>query len=111
MYITKQVIIFVNKKFGNGNLINENSLDFAVKSESNRIFGNLPHIVRALLVDHCFEDGNKRTATFLIVNFCEENRIPVRQEKVLKAVRTIASRNPKSIEKIRSVLKYATRSY
>jgi len=111
MLTTKSVMTFVNKKFGNGNLINEPSLDFALKSESNRIFGNLPHLIRALLADHCFEDGNKRTATFLIINFCEENHVPVKPERILKLVREIARASPKNIEKIRSKLKDAVSNY
>ena len=110
MYLTKQVTIFVNKKFGNGNLINEPTIDFALKKESRNIFGNLPDIIRALLVDHCFEDGNKRTAAFLFISFCEQNRIPVSSERIVKTMKEIAMKSPKGIEKIRSMLKYATRN-
>lgn len=105
--VTTQTVVWVNKKFSTGSLINKNSLDYAIKTESSKIFGNLPYIIRALLVDHCFEDGNKRTAAFLLVNFCEENRIEVNQEKIIKTTINISRSNPKNIEKIRSMMKYA----
>ena len=110
MQLTKQVLIFVNKKFGNGYLINSPSLEFALQKESSRVFGSLPEIMRALLVDHCFEDGNKRTAAFLLISFFENNRIPVNPERVVKTIREIAMKSPTSTEKIRSMIKYAARN-
>lgn len=107
MLITKQTVVWINKKFASGHLINGDSLDFATKNEANGFLGNLPQIIRALLVDHCFEDGNKRTATYLLISFLEENRITVNQERLVGVVRDIARTNPKNMEKIRSMIKYA----
>lgn len=107
MLVTNSTITWINKKFARGNLINKSTLDFAVKAESARFMGNLPHLVRALLVDHCFEDGNKRTAAYLILKFCEENKISINQEKLIKSIWEISRSTPKSIEKIRSKIKYA----
>jgi len=109
MIITKETMVFVNKKFANGTLIN-GSLDFAIKVKTDHMFGNLPHILRALLVDHSFEDGNKRTAAFLLINYCEENRVPCNEERVVKTIRRMAQTNPSEITKIRSMMKYALSS-
>lgn|SRR3989338_1149809 len=106
MLITKETVIFVNKKFARGVLINE-SLDFAAKTKTNGMFDNLPHILRSLLVDHSFEDGNKRTAAFLIINYCESQRIHCNEERIIRTIRRIAQAHPPEIEKIRSMMKYA----
>jgi len=109
MLITTQIIVFINKKFASGVIIND-SLDFAVKYQTNKIFGNLPHMLRALLADHAFEDGNKRTAAFILINYFEENNMVFSEERISKIIRRIAQTHPSSIEKIRSMIKYAIQS-
>jgi len=65
--LTIETIVGINKKFHNGKLVNMPSLDFAVSAQSKtkNWLVQLTYLVRAILIDHSFEDGNKRTATAL----------------------------------------------
>ncbi len=102
-------LIGINKKFGNGHLINRSSLEFALSARSKKIFGNLPYLLRALLIDHAFEDGNKRTAAYLLIEYCETYELTIEKERIIKTIRFIAGSNITDIEKIRSAIKYAVR--
>ena len=65
MKISKEEIVRINKGFG-GNESNSGSLDFALEIQENRKLGpykKFAYLVRAILVDHTFTDGNKRTIT------------------------------------------------
>lgn len=78
MNINKQDIIRINMGF-KGNLRSDSSLDFALDIQNNKKFGEyrkLAHIIRAILVDHPFTDGNKRTALYICLAFTiEHNKI------------------------------------
>lgn len=62
-------IININKLIGaSGTLINKSSLEFALRASKN-----LPeHLVRSIVTDHAFEDGNKRTAFILLEDFYDD---------------------------------------
>ena len=65
--ITEKDLISINNIFSNGNVVNKNSLKYAiniVKRTNNRV-KQLAHLVRAILIDHIFEGGNKRTSAVL----------------------------------------------
>ena len=74
--INKKDLIAINQEVGsNGKFHNEDSIDFAlsIAKQNKSWLYELSYIVRSLLVDHCFEDGNKRTA--IIVLTIKENII------------------------------------
>ena len=76
MKISKEDLLRINEGFG-GNLRNDASLDFAIDIQENQKFGEYKkrtYLMRAILVDHPFSDGNKRTATFLALAFAEQNK-------------------------------------
>lgn len=69
MKITTKDIISINQRYDEGIVMNEGSLSFALESirKSNDWIEQLAYLVRALLVDHVFKDGNKRTASNLLM--------------------------------------------
>jgi death-on-curing family protein len=95
MNISKEDLIRINHGFG-GNLRNESSLDYALDEQKNNklgIYKKLAYLLRAILVDHPFSDGNKRTAMFLCLSFAEENRKQVDKDLLLEQIVSIAKNN------------------
>jgi prophage maintenance system killer protein len=73
MKIDKEDLLRINWGFGGG-LRNDSSIDFAIEKQENNKLGEykkLAYLWRAILVDHPFSDGNKRTAVFLAFNFAQ----------------------------------------
>ena len=88
MNISKEDLLRVNRGFG-GNLRSDSSLDYAIDMQKNKKLGKykkLTYLLRAILVDHPFSDGNKRTATFLVLNFAEQNRKQVNRELLIQQI-------------------------
>lgn len=74
MKIDKEDLMRINQGFG-GRLRNDASIDFAIDKQGESRLGEykkLAYLWRAILVDHPFSDGNKRTAVFLAFNFAQE---------------------------------------
>lgn len=75
MKISKIDLLRINRGFG-GNLRSDSSLDYAIDMQKNKRIGpykKLSYLFRAVLVDHPFSDGNKRTAAFIAMAFAEES--------------------------------------
>ena len=111
MKISKEDILRVNKGFG-GHLRNDASLDFAINMQENKKFGDykkLAYLWRAILVDHPFIDGNKRTAMFIAFVFAEEQNKTADRELLIHYVQSIASKNINNIRQIETRLKNAIR--
>ena len=107
--LSKKDIIGVNQKFHTGKLSNESSLNFAIAQvhRSQNWLKTTAILSRAILIDHVFEDGNKRTAAGVIAGIMEMNSIPYSPIKIDKAVIMIAKENIVSIAKIEKVIIYA----
>lgn len=112
MKISKEEILRINKGFG-GNLKNDSSLDFAIDIQNDKKLGDykkLAYLIRAILVDHPFSDGNKRTAMFLATAFTEEsNKILEDRDLLLEHFLAIASKNITDIKRIEWRLRTAIR--
>ncbi len=111
MIISKEELIRINQGFG-GNLRNDSSLDFAIDMQNNSKLGDykkLAYLWRAILVDHPFSDGNKRTAVFLAFGFAEENKKQVDKELLLHHAISTAKNNITEIRNIEWRLKNAIR--
>ena len=111
MIISKEDIIRINKGFG-GRLQQDASLDFALHQEQNAKLGlykKLAYLWRALLVDHPFTDGNKRTAIFVALAFAEEHNKIASTDLLLHHALSIASKNITNIRQIEWRLKNALR--
>ena len=102
MNISKEDLLRINKGFG-GNLRNDASLDFALEAIRNPKLGTykrLAYLLRAILVDHPFSDGNKRKAMFVCLHFSEENKKNVDRDLLLEQIVSIAKNN---IQEIRNI--------
>ncbi|MBI2045413.1 Fic family protein [Candidatus Pacearchaeota archaeon] len=109
MKISKKELIRINKGFG-GNLRSDSSLDFAFErlgSKKLGAFKKLAYLIRAILVDHPFSDGNKRTAAFVIFAFAGENNKKLDRDLLLHHIVSIASKNIQDIRNIEWRLKNA----
>ena len=108
--LSKKDLIGINQQIGcNGKIHNEASIDFAlsIAKQNKSWLYELSYTVRSLLVDHCFEDGNKRTAIITIITYFENNDLDYDKDRLIKAVLTIAKKNITDINKIMRMIKNA----
>ncbi len=109
MKISKKDIIRINKGFG-GHIRNDSSIDFALKQQENLKMGDykkLAYLFRAILVDHPFSDGNKRTVMFIALAFADEAHKEIDRDLLLHHILSIASKNITQIRAIEERLKNA----
>ena len=69
--------------------------DFAldiVKTKKNWLY-ELSYLVRSLLVDHVFQDGNKRTCFLVMIYYLEINRKEVNKYRINSLIKKIANHN------------------
>ena len=107
MEISKIDLLRINHGFG-GNLRSSSSLDYAIEKQKNKRIGlykKLAYLFRAILVDHPFSDGNKRTAAFISLAFAEENQKQVDRDLLLHHIVAIAMKNITDIRQIEWRLK------
>ena len=107
MNISKENLLRINKGFG-GNLRSDSSLDFAIEVQENKKLGpykKLSYLLRAILVDHPFSDGNKRTAVFVVFAFAKEFNKEVNRELLIHQIISIANKNISEIRNIEQRLK------
>ena len=107
--LSKKDIIALNQEFDEGHFHNESSLDFAlsyVKKTENWTKA-LAWLTRAILLDHVFEDGNKRTAALLIKTVVDYEGFSTSDEKIIKLVKSIILKNTTSIKKIEEMVQDA----
>jgi prophage maintenance system killer protein len=109
MNISKEDLIRINRGFG-GELRNNASLDFAIEKQENKKLGDykkLAYLFRAILVDHPFTDGNKRTAMFAAFAFTSEHQKQVDKDLLAHQIQSIAEKNIIEIRAIEERLKNA----
>jgi len=109
--ITKETIVGINKEFDNGILVNKSSLDFALSyaKHSKDWLKQLSLLVRSISLDHVFEEGNKRTASALIMGMLEEKKLAYDPQKVDALIIEIILKNIRDTEKIRRLIRNAIR--
>ena len=104
--LSKKDLIETNKIWYTGKISNQGSLEFAV-SQVNRSKNWLrvaAVLTRAILIDHIFEDGNKRTASTVIAILMRMHGIEPSEAAIYKMVITIAKKNIKSITTIERLI-------
>jgi len=104
-------LLRINQGFG-GNIRSGSSIDYAIDMQKEKRIGEykkLAYLLRAVLVDHPFSDGNKRTAMFIALAFAEENKKQVDRELLLHHIVSIAKQNITDIRNIEWRLKNAVR--
>ena len=109
MKISKEELLRINNGFG-GNLRNDASLDFALDKMENKKLGlykKLAYLLRAILVDHPFSDGNKRTAAYAALSFASDLGKEVDRELLMHHIVSIAKQNINNIKNIEWRIKNA----
>jgi prophage maintenance system killer protein len=109
MKISKKDLLRINEGFG-GNLRSGSSLDYALDTQRNKRLGpykKLAYLFRAILVDHPFSDGNKRTAAFVASVFAEEYVKIANRALLVHHIVSIAKQNITNIRQIEWRLKNA----
>ncbi len=104
----KDDIVKLNKSAGGtGAMLNEGSLDFAISAQKQTKDWQLQlaHVVRALLVDHAFEDYNKRTAITAVATVLEELKQAYDPYALDQLATRIARKRVRNIQTIRSMIK------
>jgi len=107
--LNKKDIIALNQYFDRGNLQNESSLDFALNyvNKTENWTKALAFLARAILIDHVFEEGNKRTAALLIKTYAEYEGHKTYDDKILRMIKKILLKNITSITRIEEMIKDA----
>jgi len=109
MKISKEDIVRIGAGFG-GVLRNSSSLDYALEIQGDNKLGKfkkLAYFLRAILVDHPFSDGNKKTAMFIAFAFAEQNEKSVDEDLMKHHILSIASKNIVDIRSIEERIKNA----
>ena len=102
-------IVTINKRFADGTTVNESSLLFALEqaNTSSSWLRSCAYLVRAVLIDHVFDEGNKRTAAGIIVGFFQEQQFAFHPERVAETITVILKGNITSITTIERLIKHA----
>ena len=110
MLLSKKAIIAINKEFENGVVINDSSLDYAITlaKKSNNWLKSLAMLVRAILIDHVFEEGNKRTAAAVIMAVLEMHEIAYNKDKINKMIVKMLRKNITNLNEIMFLIKNVT---
>jgi len=111
MKVSKEEIVRINDGFG-GVLRNASSIDYALQMQENKkigIYKKLAYLWRAILVDHPFTDGNKRTASVVALMFADEYKKQADRDLIIHHIISIAKQNITEIRNIEWRLKNAIR--
>lgn len=108
--LTRKDLIALNQQFNNGKIINESSLDFILKQtyRSPHWYKTMCLLVRCIVLDHVFEDGNKRTGAAVIMAYLEMNNYHYDPDKISHIVIRIAKSHIRDTTKIGILIKNAT---
>jgi len=99
-------IIKINKRFARGIVVNKSSLEFALSSIKTKSWTDqVAYLIRALLIDHVFEDGNKRTSAAIIGMYYTEFQIGFDPQKTIEVIIKITAKNINDINKIKRMIK------
>jgi len=103
MKITLKNVIGINQQFDEGIIINEGSLAFALSSiqKSQDWMEQVACLLRALLIDHAFRDGNKRTATAILLSALERQKFSFHPEEIPQLTLKISKNNIRDIKAIK----------
>jgi prophage maintenance system killer protein len=100
--LSKKDIIEINKAFHTGKLSNESSLDYALAqvTRSKNWLKTAAFLSRAILIDHVFEDGNKRTAAGVIMTIMQMQGLSFSVQKIDALIVAITKNNMTSMRDI-----------
>lgn len=111
-WVSEKDIVAMNLLFDEGHVVNRGSLEFAVSSanQEKSWLKSTAVLVRAILIDHIFEEGNKRTAAVLMMGAIGREGLSFDRDKVTKGIALLLKKNTTSIESIQKVIKDAIKA-
>ena len=110
MLSTKDVVE-LNRSFSTGTVVNAGSLDYAIKTQarSRNWLRTAAVFARTILLDHVFEDGNKRTAAAVVMLLMEMHGVAYDPGAMPKIILKIIKQNITSITKLERGIRHAIR--
>ncbi len=105
--LSKKDIITINKELDEGIVVNDSSLDYAINTtlKSKNWLKTAALLVRAILVDHVFADGNKRTAAAVIMSYLDMHGFDYDADEAAKLVVVIIKKNIRDVRKIERLIR------
>ena len=102
-------LMAINGNFSSGAMVNKSSIELAISSayKSKDWHEQLAYVVRALLCDHIFVDGNKRTTAAYIMAIFEDFKYRYDAFKIDRLVLKITKSNITNVKTIRRMIKNA----
>ena len=99
-------IIRINKKH-KGVLINRSNLEYAIAraNKEKNIYKSNAYLLRGIVVNHSFVDGNKSTASEVILKRFIKQNIKCNKKNFQRGIVNIARTNESDINKIQRRLK------
>ncbi|MBW2980626.1 hypothetical protein KY360_04370 [Candidatus Woesearchaeota archaeon] len=107
--IPEDSLVNINKKFANGIIANKESLESALSQSEKGWMDQVAYLVKALLLDNIFEDGNKRTAAAIIAASYTEFEIGFDPKRIAEMMVEISSKKIDDINKIKEMIKSVIR--
>ncbi len=97
----KKEIIKINKKHG-GIIINKSNLEFAVDraKEEKNIYKSNAHLLKGIIQGHPFLDGNKSTASEVVLKIFSKEKIGCNKKSFEKGIINLAKEKNTPIIKI-----------
>jgi|SRR3972149_4700857 len=97
----------INKEFSSGTLVNENSLAYASSTtqRSRNWLKTAATFTKTILIDHAFEDGNKRTTAAVIMLIMDLSKVQFDPEKIPHIIVKLLKGNITSIKEIERCIK------
>jgi len=109
--LTLKDVVAINQTFHDGKFANKSSLEFALayaRKTTNWTKG-LAYLVRAVLIGHVFEDGNKRTAAGAVIVEAYAHGYRVDKDALVTLVERALRKNTTSIREFEEMIKDAIR--
>ena len=107
MILTRKDVVAINATFHDGKIVNESSLSFALgyARKTTNWHKALAFITRAILIDHVFEDGNKRTSAAIILTECYHQGFHVNKTRLAKLIEHALKKNVHDIRTLEEMIK------
>ena len=104
--LTKKDIIAINQKFAEGYFENESGLDYALSLLKHNISWTkkAAYLIRAILIDNSFVNGNKRSAYSVLMACVELNSYSIEEKKAVNIIKEIVTKNRKSVARIQRMI-------
>ena len=107
--LSQKDLITINAQFHTGHIVNSGSLSYVLTEtrRSKNWLRTAALVTRAVLIDHVFEDGNKRTAAAIIITLAEMHNVELNPDKVNETIIHILLKNTTDIRIIERFIKNA----